>query len=53
MIKLKDIIPDYPIMQWECQRIIWIGFYKNQGNEKCMFGSLIKDIIKNIMQFLT
>jgi len=52
MIKLKDIIPDYPIMQWESQRIIWIGFYKNQENEKCMFGSLMKEIIKYIIQFL-
>ena len=41
----KSIIP------WQNQRLIWIGFYKNDDNPSCMFKSLGKDIIVSILQF--
>ena len=34
------------------ERIIWIGFYKNDKNEKCLIDKLAKDVILYILYFL-
>ena len=39
-------------LQWEKERIIWIGFYNNDDNEKCLIRLLPKDIVFSILQFL-
>ena len=36
-------------LDWNIQRIIWIGYYKNESNKKCLFPKLPKDIIKKII----
>ena len=39
-------------IDWNILRIIWIGFYKNNRNYKCLIGNLAKDIILFIFTFL-
>ena len=38
--------------QWEKERIIWIAFYNNDDNEKCLIKWLPKDIVFYMLQFL-
>ena len=33
------------------EKIIWIGFYKNGSNDKCLFKKLPKDLIIHILKF--
>ena len=38
---------------WSVERIVWIGYYKNQDNDSCFVDKLPKDVIKLIIvQFL-
>ena len=39
-------------LEWRKERIIWIGFYNNDDNEKCLIGLLPKDIVLLILEFL-
>ena len=34
------------------ERIIWIGFYKNNENDKCLIKTLPKDLIIHILYLL-
>ena len=35
------------ILEWKIVRLIWIAFYKNEKNDKCLINTLPKDIITN------
>ena len=35
---------------WRYERVLWIGFYKNDKNEKCYVDSLPKDLLKLILR---
>ena len=38
---------------WSIQRVIWIGYYKNQQNDSCFLAKMPKDVINLIiLQFL-
>ena len=37
---------------WSSERIIWIAFYKNDKNDKCLIKQLPKDVIHFIIGFL-
>ena len=39
-------------IEWNVFRLIWIGFYKNENNEKCFIPSIPKDVLIHIMSFL-
>ena len=40
------------ILDWKIVRLIWIAFYKNDKNDKCLIKRLPKDIITNyILKF--
>lgn len=48
----KDIVNgNAPKLSWEIHRLLWIGYYKNQDNDNCIFSQLSKDIIKKIIKF--
>lgn len=38
---------------WSHERLIWIAFYKNKDNEKCIFNKLYKDLVRHIGEFLS
>ena len=40
-------------LSWEMERMIWIGFYKNENNKKCRIQLLPKDIVKVILNMLS
>ena len=40
-------------ISWEMQRIIWIGYYKNEQNNKCLIALLPKDVVKLIFKMLS
>ena len=42
----------YALLDWETERIIWIGFEKNGNNNKCQLATVSKDVIKHILKFL-
>ena len=39
-------------VEWEIVRIIWIGFYKNNKNSKCLIPLLCKDVVQYILNWL-
>ena len=39
-------------IEWDVARIIWIGFYKNEQNDKCCIDALPKDLVKYIFLLL-
>ena len=39
-------------LETKAERIIWIGFYKNDQNKDCLINQLPKDLIKCILSFL-
>ena len=39
-------------LSWRIERMLWIGFYKNETNEKCLIKLLPKDIVKVIVGML-
>ena len=45
-----DIYNHY--INWNVARIIWIGFVKNDTNNKCLIKQLPKDLIKYILELL-
>ena len=57
-IDLNNLISDYngygftEGCNWNIERLIWIGFIKNDENDICLFNTLGKDVIKCIIQFL-
>jgi len=43
----------YPtFLSWNKERLLWIGFYKNDKTKKCYFKILGKDLIGQIISFL-
>ena len=53
-IHLGQIFPNWCI-QWKSERIIWIGFEKNENNNNsnsCFLAKMPKDIIVHILSFL-
>ena len=48
---IVDIIKQWSI-PWNNERIIWIGFVKNENNDKCYLAQMPKDIIRHILKFL-
>ena len=45
-----DIYKHY--IEWNVERLIWIAFYKNDKNDKCLIKQLSKDLIIYILQLL-
>ena len=39
-------------IELKIERIIWIGFYKNSENNKCLIKTLPKDLIIHILSLL-
>ena len=39
-------------IELKIERIIWIGFYKNNENDKCLIKTLPKDLIIEILHLL-
>ena len=39
-------------IRWSDERIIWIGFYNNKNNNKCLIQLLPKDIVLLVLRFL-
>ena len=39
-------------IDWNLERIIWIGFYKNNNNTNCLIKNLPKDLIKYILNIV-
>ena len=39
-------------IEWKQLRLIWIAFYKNDDNDKCLIKIISKDSIKHIITFL-
>ena len=39
-------------IKWNIARLIWIGFYKNNENDKCLIQQLSKDVISYLLSFL-
>ena len=50
-MQYKDI---YTSWFWKQERLIWIGFEKNENNEKCVFSmkDVSKDVVNHILSFL-
>ena len=48
--KEKFVFDLYVGIQWNIERLIWIGFYKNGENSKCLIDELPKDIVKMILK---
>ena len=38
--------------EWNYQRLIWIGYHKNDDNDECFFNGMPKDIIQMILALL-
>ena len=55
---INDIISDYNgygfprSIRWNRERVIWIGYEKNDKNDECLVAKLSKDVIKLIISFL-
>ena len=45
-----DVYINY--IEWDIARIIWIAFYKNDKNEKCLISQLPKDLVKFVLGLL-
>ena len=39
-------------INWDIERIIWIAFYKNEKNKKCVIQLLPKDVVKSILALI-
>ena len=39
-------------IEWKLVRLIWIAFYKNGENDKCLIKIISKDSLKHILIFL-
>ena len=42
----------FDVLQWKIARLIWIAFYKNTKNDKCVIDRLPKDVINFILTFV-
>ena len=42
----------YHVTGWNAIRLIWIGFFKNEKNNKCLIDKLPKDIVLHVVSFL-
>lgn len=49
--ELKQLLIDNA-NAWKYQRLIWIGYYKNNDNNQCLFNILPKDVIAMIIDLL-
>ena len=47
---IVDVVKIYIL--WKQERLIWIAFYKNMENSKCLLVKLPKDIIKYIITLI-
>ena len=43
---------NYGQIEWQHERLLWIGYYKNKDNDKCCINYLPKDILLMIMEYL-
>ena len=43
----------YHSPKWEVERIMWIGWKKNNENKQCFVDNLSKDVIRHIFKFLS
>ena len=43
---------NYGQVEWQHERLLWIGYYKNKDNDKCCINYLPKDILLMIMEYL-
>ena len=41
---------DHPI-EWDNERILWIGFYKNKQNCQCFIDTLPKDVLLYVLSY--
>ena len=50
-MKYKDF---HTYLFWKQERIVWIGFEKNEENTECFFArkEISKDVVKHILSFL-
>lgn len=39
-------------LQWKIERIVWIGYYKNENNFQCFWKLVPKDLVNHILSFL-
>ena len=39
-------------IKWQIERIIWIGFLKNENNDECLIPQLPKSVVQAITQFV-
>lgn len=39
------------VIEWNGERILWIGFYKNKHNSQCAIDTLPKEIITRILSY--
>ena len=39
-------------LSWDIERMIWIGYYKNIDNDKCLITKLPKDVIVYLLEFI-
>ena len=39
-------------IKWQCERQIWIAFYKNEKNNLCFIDKLPKDVVFKILDYL-
>ena len=39
-------------LPWKIVRLLWIGYYNNDKNEKCLIQKLPKDILSKIIKLL-
>ena len=58
VIDLKQLLKkfgkfkDESFFFWKQERLLWIGFHKNQYNNQCQLRLLPKDILVTILKFL-
>ena len=38
--------------EWKIEKLLWIAFYKNEKNEKCLIATLPKEIVTHIVGWL-
>ena len=41
----------YYVLDWEMERVIWIGYLKNVQNEKCLLSTMPKDIVRKVLSY--
>lgn len=47
----RSIMYNFSVCQWTQRRQLWIGYYKNQNNDRCHLSKLPKAVIKYLLSF--